>query len=109
MVAPSFAIGVGGSNCGASYDCRSCTIGEFDLVASSTAPMPDSVPLAVPSPFWQQAEKKPGSSSPKAGTELRDRHSLPPQLCVIATSSSIGKPAAERTFMIPSEAGDTTL
>ena len=69
--------------------------------------MPASVPLAVPARSGNRP-KKPGSTSPKAGTELRDRHSRAPAMRhpdIIQHR----KPAAEGAFVITAEAGNTRL
>src|SRR2546427_1442061 len=59
-------------------------------VARSTAITPASVLLTVPSPLQQQAEYRPLSISPNAGTLLRLKQRRPAQLYSMGTDVSSG-------------------
>ena len=61
----------------------------------------------MPNPFWQQAEKKPVSSSPNAGTEFRDRR-LPPSCASSPHHRASGSGAGRRLMILP-EGGDAGL
>ena len=52
---------------------------------------PAKVPLTVPNPFEQQAEKRFSSSSPKAGAPFKERQTRPPQLNSNGISYKLGK------------------
>ncbi|MCG8404282.1 MAG: hypothetical protein MI923_03695, partial [Phycisphaerales bacterium] len=73
-LAPMDANGSGGRRLGAGSDSMAESDADSWPQISSAISLPESVPAAVPRPFWQQALKRPGSSSPKAGAVFRLRH-----------------------------------
>ena len=59
--------------------------------AISATARPEIVPLAAPTPFWHTAAQMPSASAPHFGTELRDMHMTPLQVCSKVTRGTMGK------------------